>query len=99
MNMNSKRKEYHGELLELAQAVIEAPVGGQIFMEAKTFNGINSDLVRLHSLLPPMQYSARCMLLTKFFLSAHNLHVLHFGNRPVRTHEMSIGRAASCYCM
>ena len=63
VNAVSKRIEYHGELLEMVQAVIDAPQGGQIMMEGKAFNGINSDLVRVQAMVPTQaQFVARFVL-------------------------------------
>ncbi|KAK9788833.1 hypothetical protein WJX73_006132 [Symbiochloris irregularis] len=51
VNPLSKRREYQGDLLKLAQGVLEQPNGGQIVIEGKAFNSINADLVSLEDMV------------------------------------------------
>lgn len=40
VNQTSKQTEYHGAVLRTVKALADVPHGGQILMDAKTFEGI-----------------------------------------------------------
>lgn len=52
VNAASKRREYHGKLKTLVEALSAVPHGGQIIIDSATFTGINTHLTDILKVVP-----------------------------------------------